>query len=133
MAITNFTQVSSTTITFTVPAGATTGPIVVTTAAGTSPGFNFTVTSLATAQAQLSEFSVYPNPVAGQGTLNLKLAAPTAAAQVTLRNVLGQTVATRTFSGSATELPMSGLAAGTYLLTVQAAGRGPSVQRVVVQ
>ena len=133
VAITNFTQVSSTTITFTVPAGATTGPIVVTTAAGTSPGFNFTVTSLATAQAQLSEFSVYPNPVAGQGTLNLKLAAPTAAAQVTLRNVLGQTVATRTFSGSATELPMSGLAAGTYLLKVQAAGLAPSVQRVVVQ
>ena len=94
----------------------------------------FTVTTAtATAQAQQSEFSVYPNPVAGRGTLNLKLAATTASAQVTLRTVLGQTVVTRTFSGSATELPMSGLAAGTYLLTVQAAGRAPSVQRVVVE
>ena len=128
-----FTQVSSTTVTFTVPAGATTGPVVVTSSLGSSAGVTFTVTGLATAQAQQSEFSVYPNPVAGRGALNVKLAAAATAAQITLRNVLGQTVATRTFSGSATELPMSGLAAGTYLLTVQAAGRAPSVQRVVVE
>ena len=133
MAISSFSLVSSTTITFTVPAGATSGPIVVTSAAGTSVGVSFSVTGLATAQAQQSEFSVYPNPVAGHGSLSLKLAANTASARVTLRNVLGQTVATRTFSGSATELPISGLAAGTYLLTVQAAGRAPSVQRVVVE
>ena len=134
VAVISFTQVSSTTITFVVPAGATTGPVVVTTAVGSSAGFTFTVTTpTATAQAQQSEFSVYPNPVAGRGTLNLKLAATTASAQVTLRTVLGQVVVTRTFSGTATELPMSGLAAGTYLLTVQAAGRAPSVQRVVVE
>ncbi|GAB3743321.1 hypothetical protein GCM10027594_22530 [Hymenobacter agri] len=135
MAVTNFTVVNGTTITFTVPTGASTGNVVVTTATGIpSNGSAFTVTTTtATAQAQQSEFSVYPNPVAGQGTLNLKLAATAASAQVTLRTVLGQVVATRTFSGTATELPMSGLAAGTYLLTVQAAGRAPSVQRVVVQ
>jgi len=63
----------------------------------------------------------------------LKLATVATAAQVTLRNVLGQIVATRTFRGSAIELPLSGLAAGTYLLTVQAAGRAPSVQHIVVQ
>ena len=134
VAVTNFTPVSSSSITFTVPAGATTGPVVATSPAGASAGFTFTVTTTtATAQAQQSEFSVYPNPVAGRGSLNLKLAATAASAQVTLRTVLGQVVATRTFSGSATELPMSGLAAGTYLLTVQAAGRAPSVQRVVVE
>ena len=133
LPITSFTQVSNTTITFTVPAGTTTGPVVVTTPAGASTGFTFTVTGLATAQVQLSEFSVYPNPVAGHGILNLKLATVATAAQVTLRNVLGQIVATRTFRGSAIELPLSGLAAGTYLLTVQAAGRAPSVQRIVVQ
>ena len=133
LPITSFTQVSTTTITFVVPAGATTGPVVVTSPTGTSAGFTFTVTGLATTQAQQSEFSVYPNPVAGQGTLSLKLAATAVSAQVTLRTLLGQPVASRTFSGSATELPLSVLAAGTYLLTVQAAGRAPSVQRVVVQ
>ena len=134
VAVTGFTVVNATTVTFVVPAGATTGNVVITTATGIpSNGMMFTVTVLATARAQQSEFSVYPNPVAGRGTLNLKLAATTTAAQVTLRTVLGQVVATRTFSGSATELPMSGLAAGTYLLTVQAAGRAPSVQRVVVE
>jgi hypothetical protein len=134
LAITGFSQVSSTIITFAVPVGATTGPVVVTSAAGASAGFPFTVTTLtATTQAQQSAFSVYPNPIAGHGTLNLKLATAATTAQATLRTVLGQIVATRTFSGSATELPLSGLAAGTYLLTVQAAGRAPSVQRVVVE
>ena len=132
--INNFTVVNGTTITFTVPAGATTGPVVVTTTGGVSSGATFTVTTgTATAQALPSEFSVWPNPVAGQGALHLKLATATASAQLTLRNVVGQTIATRTFSGAGTELPMSGLAAGTYLLTVQAAGRAPSVQRVVVE
>ncbi|MCI1189277.1 IPT/TIG domain-containing protein [Hymenobacter sp. DH14] len=135
VAVTGFTVVNATTVTFTVPAGATTGNVVLTTATGIpSNGTAYTVTTVtATAQAQQSEFSVYPNPVAGRGTLNLKLATSATAAQVTLRTVLGQVVATRTFSGAATELPMSGLAAGTYLLTVQAAGRAPSVQRVVVE
>ncbi|GAB3849792.1 hypothetical protein GCM10028822_14150 [Hymenobacter terrigena] len=134
--VTGFTVVNGTTITFTIPAGATSGNVVITTATGIpSNGMAFTVTTTATATAaaQQSEFSVYPNPVAGRGTLNLKLATATTSAQVTLRNVLGQSVATRTFSGTATELPMTGLAAGTYLLTVQAAGRAPSVQRVVVE
>ena len=134
VAVTNFTVVNGTTVTFTVPAGAATGNVVLTTSTGIpSNGIIFTVTGLATAQTQQSEFSVYPNPVAGRGTLNLKLAATTTSAQVTLRTVLGQVVATRTFSGTATELPMSGLAAGTYLLTVQTAGHAPSVQRVVVE
>ncbi len=134
VAVTGFTVVNATTITFTVPASASTGNVVITAATGIpSNGVLFTVTGLATTQVQQSEFSVYPNPVAGRGTLNLKLAATATAAQVTLRTVLGQVVAIRTFSGTATELPMSGLAAGTYLLTVQAAGRAPSVQRVVVE
>lgn len=135
LVINAFMVLNANAITFAVPPGATSGAVVITKDTGIpSNAMTFTVTTAtATAQAQQSEFSVYPNPVAGHGTLNLKLAAATASAQVTLRNVLGQTVATRTFSGSATELPMSGLAAGTYLLMVQAAGRAPSVQRVVVE
>ena len=134
VAITGFTVVNATTITFAVPAGATSGNVVVTTPNGASAGspFAFTVVTAA-ASARRSEFSVWPNPVAGRGTLRVALPTAAGKAQATLRTVLGQTVATRAFSGSSTELPMAGLAAGTYLLTVQTDGRAPSIQRVVVE
>ena len=79
------------------------------------------------------EFSVWPNPVAGKGALHIALAEPATKASVTLRSILGQVMATSTFSGSATELPVSGLAAGTYLLTVQTESGTTRVQRVVVE
>ena len=82
---------------------------------------------------QPGDFSVYPNPVAGQGTMRLSLAAAATSARATLRNVLGQPVASRSFSGSSTELTMSGLVAGTYLLTVQADGQAPITRRVMVE
>ncbi|WP_082685046.1 reprolysin-like metallopeptidase [Hymenobacter sedentarius] len=133
-AITGFTLVNATTITFTLPAGATTGNVVVTTPGGASAGSPFTVTTpTVTTNATTSEFSVWPNPVAGNGALQVKLAARAAKATLTLRSVVGQLVSTRTFSGSATELATAGLAAGTYLLTVQAEGRSPSIRRVVVE
>ena len=132
--VTGLVVSSGSSLRFAVPAGATTGPVVVSTTGGISNGLTFTVTSgLATAQALQTEFSVWPNPVAGHGTLHVALATATSAAQATLRNVLGQLVATRSFSGTGTELLTAGLASGTYLLTVQAAGRVPSVQRVVVE
>ena len=134
VAITGFTVVNATTITFIVPAGTTSGNVVVTTPNGTSAGSPVTFTVVtATAGAQRSEFSVWPNPVAGKGTLNIKLATPAASARLTLHNVLGQVVGTRTFSGSTTELATTGLAAGTYLLTVETDRRAPSIQRVVVE
>jgi hypothetical protein len=135
VAVTNFTVVNATTITFTVPASATTGNVVVNVGNGIlSNGVLFTVTNpTASAKANQSEFSVWPNPVAGKGTLHVTLTAAATKSQVTLRNVLGQTVATSTFNGTSTELPTTGLASGTYLLSVQTEGRTPSVQRVVVE
>jgi len=134
VAIAGYTVVNATTITFTVPATASTGNIVVTTPSGTSNGQAFTVTTVtASANATQSEFSVWPNPVAGQSTLHVILAAPAAKATLTLRNVLGQQVSTRNFSGSETEVYTTGLAAGTYLIVVQSDGRAPSVRRVVVE
>ncbi|WP_426061864.1 reprolysin-like metallopeptidase [Hymenobacter sp. B1770] len=134
LAVTGFTVVNGTTVTFTVPVGATTGDVVVTTADGVTTGTAFTVTTVtATANASKSEFSVWPNPVAGKGILHVRLAASTGKAQLTLRNVLGQTITTRSFSGNTTELSTAGLASGTYLLTVQMDSRAPSIQRVVVE
>ena len=83
--------------------------------------------------AQSGDFSVYPNPVAGQGTMRVALATAAISAHATLRNVLGQPVAACSFSGSSTALAVSGLAVGTYLLTVQADGQAPITRRVLVE
>ena len=65
--------------------------------------------------------------------MRVSLATAATSARAILRNVLGQPVAARSFSGTGTELTMSGLAAGTYLLTVQADGQAPITRRVVVE
>ena len=85
------------------------------------------------AQASAGEFSVWPNPVPGKGALHIALGKSATKASATLRSMLGQLVATSTFSGSTTDLSVAGLATGTYLLTVQAEGQAPRVQRVVVE
>jgi hypothetical protein len=129
-----FTFVNSTTITVTIPAGTTTGNVVVTTPGGPSAGVRFTLTVVsATANAAQALFSVWPNPVAGKAALHLTLAAPAGPATATLRNVLGQRVASPTFSGSSTELSTAGLAAGTYLLSVQLENQSPVTRRIVVE
>ncbi|GAA3985780.1 hypothetical protein GCM10022407_33320 [Hymenobacter antarcticus] len=134
VSVPGFTVVNATTITFTVPVGATSGNVVVNTAGGASNGRTFTVTiASASKNANQSEFSVWPNPIAAKGTLHVTLVVPATAARLTLHNVLGQVVGTRTFSGDDTEFSTAGLAAGTYLLTVQTDRRAPSIQRVVVE
>ena len=134
IAVSGYTVVNATTITFTVPAGATSGDVVVTTAGGPSGGRVFTVTVVsATAAANQTEFSVWPNPIAARGSLHVTLAVPATLGHLSLRNVLGQVVATRTFGGTTTELPITGLAAGTYLLIVQTDRHAPSIRRVVVE
>ncbi|MFC7668168.1 IPT/TIG domain-containing protein [Hymenobacter humi] len=91
VSISGYTVVNAGTLTFSVPAGASTGNIVVTTPGGSSNPQAFTVTTVTAAtNAARSEFSVWPNPVAGKGTLHIKLALPAAKASLTLRTVLGQ-------------------------------------------
>ena len=90
-------------------------------------------TATATANATATACSIWPNPVGAKGALHVRLAMPAATASLTLRNGLGQLVRTRTFGGSATELPTAGLASGLYLLRVQADGHAPAVRRVVVE
>lgn len=97
-------------------------------------GGNFYTTVTGTKAAEAARlFSVYPNPLPAGQALQVQLAAPAFAATCTLRNALGRAVLTRTFAGSATEVPLSNLAPGLYLLSVQADGQAPATQRVTVQ
>ncbi|MCI1186725.1 DUF3500 domain-containing protein [Hymenobacter sp. DH14] len=97
-------------------------------------GGNFYTTVTGTKAAEAARlFSVYPNPLPAGQALQVQLATPAFAATYTLRNALGQAVLTRTFAGSAAEVPLNSLAPGLYLLSVQADGQAPATQRVTVQ
>ena len=81
----------------------------------------------------VAQFSVWPNPVGRAATLRVALDKPAAGATAVLRTVVGKAVAQRAFSGNSTKLSINGLAAGIYLLTVQAAGQVSVTRRVVVE
>ncbi|RZK63069.1 MAG: T9SS type A sorting domain-containing protein [Hymenobacter sp.] len=65
--------------------------------------------------------------------LEVLLAKPAASATYTLRNMLGQSVASSIFMGSATRVSTTGLSAGTYLLSVQPAGEAAVTTRVTLE
>ncbi|MGI4742741.1 MAG: DUF3500 domain-containing protein [Janthinobacterium lividum] len=97
-------------------------------------GGNYYTTVTATkSETAASIFSVYPNPVATGLGLDVVLAKATPSATYTLRNMLGQTVASDLFTGTATKVSTVGLAAGTYILTVQPAGEPAVASRVTLQ
>ncbi len=83
--------------------------------------------------ANPNAFQVWPNPVGTASALHLTLPTATATATATLQNVLGQQVARHAFRGASTEISTTGLARGTYWLTVQAENLAPVVRRVVVE
>ena len=97
-------------------------------------GGNFytTVTGVK-AETAATVFSVYPNPAASGLGLDVLMAQATPSATYTLRNMLGQTVATSLFTGSSTKVSTTGLAAGTYLLSVQPAGEAAVTTRVTLE
>ncbi|RZK45648.1 MAG: T9SS type A sorting domain-containing protein, partial [Hymenobacter sp.] len=97
-------------------------------------GGNFytTVTGVK-AETAATVFSVYPNPAASGLGLDVVLAKSAASATYTLRNMLGQTVASSLFMGSSTKVSTTGLAPGTYLLSVQPAGEAAVTARVTVE
>jgi hypothetical protein len=89
--------------------------------------------SLATAAAAGNAFSVWPNPASSGKPLRVALDAPSPAATATLTTLLGQPVASCRFAGSTAELTTTGLAAGTYLLVLRAAGQPVCTRRVVLE
>ncbi|GAA4493135.1 DUF3500 domain-containing protein [Hymenobacter ginsengisoli] len=77
-------------------------------------------------------FSMYPNPTATGNTMRVLLATPATAATYTLRNALGQTIASKAFQGDAVQVPASGLSPGTYVLSLQVDGKAPVTRQFVV-
>jgi hypothetical protein len=93
---------------------------------------SYTTVTGTKAAAAAQAFSVYPNPTAGSRGLQVQLATPAASARYTLRTVLGQTIATKSFAGSAVQVSTEGLPAGTYVLSLVADGKAPVTHRFVV-
>ena len=119
--ITGFTVVNGTTITFTVPAGASPGLVTVTTATGTATSLTrltLTGTGMAALASQaLPGLTLHPNPTHDRLTVTLPTPSP---ATVTLRDLAGRLLLAEA------PLPASGLvalpatlAAGVYLLEVR--------------
>lgn len=74
-------------------------------------------------------FSVYPNPTATGEALQVKLTT----AIYTLRNSIGQTIATKSFKGDKVQVVTAGLAPGTYVLSLEANGQEPITHRFIVK
>jgi hypothetical protein len=122
-----------------VPAGATTGPVTITTPQGTViSNTRFVVGGIALATATgrpAARLEVYPNP--GRGALRVVVPglADAATGQLSLVNMLGQTVRQQAFvvAGGETVVDFDGtqLPAGPYLLRLQA-GSHVENRRVVL-
>jgi hypothetical protein len=96
-------------------------------------GDYYTTVSGTKAAAAAQTFSVYPNPSSEAQGLQVQLKQAATAATYTLRNTLGQTIATKSFRGTSTVVPTAGLAAGTYVLSLQVDGNAPVTHRFVVK
>jgi hypothetical protein len=118
VAITGFTVVNSTTITFTVPAGATSGPIAVTTAGGTA---TTTVTSFMVTLPHPTITNASPATVpAGSASFVLTVTG-TGFISGSVVNLNGTALATMFVSATqltATVPTSAVVAAGTYIITV---------------
>jgi|GEM_PF-1630836 len=76
--------------------------------------------------ANYTNLKVYPNPVNNVVTI----ANGTAISKVTVTNMLGQTVITRSTDAAEVQLDLSGLQQGTYVLQLEAEGSSASVKIV---
>ncbi|MCI1188424.1 FG-GAP-like repeat-containing protein [Hymenobacter sp. DH14] len=131
-AATTFAVVNATTVTATVPPGATSGPVTVTTPGGTAAGVSFLVsTPSAALGARPADVALAPNPTHDAFTVTLPAGfGPVASAE--LLNALGQVVRRQAPRGLRFRVETSGLAPGLYTLRLQAGGTALA-RRVVVE
>ncbi|GAB3859769.1 hypothetical protein GCM10028822_36870 [Hymenobacter terrigena] len=134
----SFSIVSPTLLQAVVPAGATAGPVTITTPRGILTSNTRFVTSGALAAATAHPAAgllVYPSPGPGQFTVVVPPVAGAATVQLTLLNMLGQPVrhqqAGLPASGAQVSLDGSQLPAGAYLLRLQA-GPHTETRRLIV-
>ena len=124
-AAATFSVVSSTTITATVPAAATSGPVTVTTPGGTSNGLAFTVVTAAptvtapAANSTTNGLPTFKGTAPAGSTVTIYLAAGSGAAQA-----IGTTTAT---GGSFSFTPTTALTSGTYTLYATARSSSQTV------
>ncbi|WP_046245501.1 T9SS type A sorting domain-containing protein [Hymenobacter terrenus] len=89
----------------------------------------------ATPRLTLAGVSLYPNPARGQAVVQIPGGSGAAQATVTLINALGQLLHTHTLTlpanGATTAVPLAGLAAGLYVMRVQAGDRQTAHQLIV--
>ena len=90
-------------------------------------------TRAASGTSAAAVLTAFLNPVASGQGIDVVLAQTTRSASYLLRNSLGQTVVSGTFSGVMAKVPTGRLSAGTYLLTVQPSGEQPVTSRLMLQ
>ncbi|WP_210516098.1 IPT/TIG domain-containing protein [Hymenobacter terricola] len=129
---------SPTTLVATVPVGATSGRVAVSTAAGSNgraPVFQVTLAT-ATAAAHPENQAIWPNPVPEDRLLHMAWplgAAPTAPVAACLRSAVGQVVRSFVVSPQYPTLSLAGLKPGMYSLTVKVSAQAPVVYRLLLQ
>jgi len=96
-------------------------------------GGNFYNTVTATKSAEAAAvFGLFPSPILTGNDLQVRLAAASAGTY-TVRNLLGQQLATGGISRGAAAVPTTGMVPGVYLLTVEADSQPVVTSRFVVQ
>lgn len=86
--------------------------------------------------ADVSDLRIYPNPLAGAGTVKVSLAGRKATLDLRVIDALGRTVWSRSSVGTAlgqVEIDMAGLAAGVYHLILTDATGGQTVSKILKQ
>ncbi|WP_375434910.1 DUF3500 domain-containing protein [uncultured Hymenobacter sp.] len=96
-------------------------------------GSDYYTTVASTKAAATAIFSVYPNPILDGNALHVKLTKAATNATYTLRNAMGQALTTNSFTGSVVDVPTTGLAAGTYVLSLEVEGMAPVTHRFLVK
>ncbi|MBF9142888.1 FG-GAP-like repeat-containing protein [Hymenobacter properus] len=129
-AATTFAVVNATTVTATVPPGATTGLLTVTTLGGTATGIPFSVGTLSAGMwAPPADVTLAPNPA--HDAFVVRLPAGTAVTQGELLNALGQVVRRPAVAGTRFTVETAGLGPGVYSLRLST-GAGIVTKRVVI-